>query len=333
MSATIQDIAKATGLAVGTVSKYLNGIPIKEKNYLLIKKAVDELDYHVNSIARGLKTNKTMTVGVLIAGFTDVFNGMIVTEIEKTLNLHGYSMFLCDYYEDDAIYAEKLHFLLSKKVDGIITTPAVNSANILNEVLKTTPVVFFDYYLKGVEADAVLTDNFAAVYGATIELISRGHRKIAVIADKPKDSITNDERLSGYLKALESYYIDIPKDLIKYGNYTMKGGYRAMNELLCMSNLPTAVIVLNYYMTVGAYMAIQNRKINIPNDISFIGFDRIEIADLIEPNLSIVTQPMKEIGTVAVQLLIDRMTAKYTGPSIIHRLKPGIIITDSVRTL
>lgn len=333
MAFTIRDIAKYSGLAIGTVSKYLNGQSVREVNRVKIEEAINTLDYQVNHFARGLKTNKTMTVGVLVESLGDVFVGEIMSEIDRILNLNGYSIIVSEYTDNYELFESKLKFLYSKKVDGIITTSATYVSDKLKDIMDDIPVVFFDYYQKNLNADGVLIDNLDAIYTATTEIIRMGHRRIGIILNTQEHSMTSDERFKGYENALANYFMELSPELIRYGYYTMEGGYKAMNELLDLPNPPSVVIVSNYYMTMGAYMAIHNRKLNIPDDISFMGFDKIIIADLIQPKLSIVEQPMAEISASISELLLERMTGKRVGEPVIRRLKPKVHITDSIKTL
>ena len=332
MASTIRDIAKHSGLAIGTVSKFLNGQSVRDKNKQKIESAIAALSYQVNQIARGLKTNKSMTVGVLTADLSDVFAGAIISETGHILNEYGYGMIVCEYADDSDMYETQLKFLLSKKVDGIISGSPHKSIGHLKNIIGAIPMVFYDSVDKSVCADSVLVDNMESIYTATTEIIKRGHRRIGIIVST-ESSMTSDERYKGYINALDTYYIDVTQELIRNGSYTIEGGYRAMNELLDMSNAPSIVIVTNYYMTIGAYMAIHNRKLSIPGDISFMGFDKIIIADMIKPALSIIEQPMTEISRSVAELLLDRMSGKKTGSPIIQRLKSGVFITDSIATI
>lgn len=330
MASTINDIARHCGLAVGTISKYLNGKPVRPGNKEKIEIAIHDLDYHVNQFARGLKTNRAMTVGILVTRISDIFDAQIVAEVEQLLHTRGYGVIVCGYNNDPDLYDEKLKYLYSKQVDGIISVPSTSSSKVAEKVLETTPIVFFDCYIDHLQADAVMINNFSAMYMATSKIIERGHRKIAIIANRQQSTMTSDERLGGFMQALQDHGIALQPDYLQYGNYTLEGGHQAMNTLIHLPDPPTVVAAINYYMTMGAYMAISNKGWKIPDDISFLGFDKLVFADVLKPALSVVVQPMKEISRVVTELLLSRMTGQYTGSPVIRRLDAQVLITDSI---
>ncbi len=333
MSATIKDVAKYTGLSIATVSKYLNGKRVLEKNKKLIDEAIEALDFKVNEMARGLKTNRSMTVGILIPSLDNTFFTNIISHVENILIQHRYSTIICDYREDPKLAEEKLNFLINKMVDGIIMVPKSSSIDSINQVIKKgIPIVFIDRLLKEVKCDVILSDNLNASYDAVEQLIIRGHKRIGIICG-PKDIYTSQERLKGYLRVHEDYALNIEKDLILYGNYDMESGYQLLIHLIEMNNPPTAVFVTNYDMTLGAIMAINEKGIKIPDQLSIIGFDNLHLAKIVNPPLSIVVQPMKEIGEKAAHVLLSRLQGENKGEASIYRLKTEVLIKDSIKTM
>ena len=184
--------------------------------------------------------------------------------------------------------------------------------------------------IKEVNCDTVLVDNLNASYNAVEHLIVKGHKRIGIICG-PDGIFTAVERLKGYVRVLEDYSMVIDPALIKKGDYGIESGYRLLNELLDMRNPPTAVFVTNYEMTLGAIMAINEKNVKIPEDLSFIGFDNLEMAKIVKPALSIVVQPMQQIGETAANILLKRLKGD-TGnfPSMV-RLKTELVIKDSVK--
>jgi LacI family transcriptional regulator len=333
MSVTIKDVAKYTGLSIATVSKYLNGKRVLEKNKILIDEAIEALGFQVNEMARGLKTNRSMTVGILIPNLENIFFTSIISHVENILIQHRYSTIICDYREDPKLAEEKINFLVNKMVDGIIMVPKSANIESINQVInKGIPVIFIDRLLKGVKCDVVLSDNLNASYDAVEQLIIRGHRRIGIICG-PKDIYTSQERLKGYLRVHEDYALGIEKDLILYGNYDIESGYQLLIHLAEMKNPPTAVFVTNYEMTLGAIMAINERNIKVPDQLSIIGFDNINMAKIVKPPLSIVVQPMKEIGEKAAEVLLSRLQGENNGEYSIYRLKTEVLIKESVKTI
>ncbi len=333
IAATIKDVAKLTGLSIATISKYLNGGNVLEKNRILIENAIKELDFKVNEIARGLKTNKTMTIGVLIPNLENIFCTSIISNVEDVLLKNGYSTIICDYKEDEKLEREKLNFLVNKMVDGIIIMPLYSKAEELNKIVdKNIPIVLLDRSIKEVNCDAVLVDNLNASYNAVEQLIIRGHKRIGIICG-PENIFTAQERLKGYIRVHEDYNIELDYNLVKYGDYKVESGYNLLIELVNMENRPTAVFVTNYEMTLGAIMAINELNIKIPDELSLIGFDNLHVAKIVKPSLSIVVQPMQQIGETVANVLLKRLSGDKSNFPTMYRLKTSLMIQESIREL
>ena len=302
-----------------------------ERNRESIAQAISDLGFHVNEIARGLKTSRTMTVGVLIPDLENVFCTSIVAHIENTLQRAGYSSLICDYREDVALEREKLEFLAKKSVDGFIYMPLGNQEDIVARLLeRSLPVILIDRPLPGLACDTVLVDNLNAAYGAIEHLINHGHRRIGIIAGPP-GIYTAQERLKGYRRVHEDFDLPIADDLILEGDYSLESGYRLMGQLLQRADPPTAVFVTNYEMTLGAIMALNESPIRVPDELSIIGFDNQQLARIVKPALTIVVQPIQAIGETAATLLMKRLRDDRTGFPVIQRLKTGLVLGDSVR--
>lgn len=326
-------MAKAAGVSIATISKYINGGNVLDNNRIQIDKAIKELDFKVNGIARGLKTNKTMTIGVLIPDLENVFCMSIVSNVENVLMQHGYSTIICDYKQNAKLEQEKFDFLVNKMVDGIITMPIGSYTEGVKGLLgQNIPVVLIDRPIKEVSCDTVLVDNLNASYDAVEQLIIKGHKRIGIICG-PEDIFTAQERLKGYIRVHEDYSMDVDRSLIKTGNYMMESGYDLINELFDMPERPTAVFVTNYEMTLGAIMAINERNIKIPDELSFIGFDNLQMAKIVKPSLSIVVQPMKQIGETAANVILKRLKGDMSNFPSMFRLKTELLIKDSVKVL
>lgn len=326
-------MAKHTGLSIATISKYINGIPVKEENKKRIDEAIKALDFRVNEIARGLKTKKTSTVGVLIPSLENVFSTIIVSKIENILLQYGYSTIICDYHQNIELENQKFDFLMNKSVDGMIFMPlGIDGNRIAAAIGKNIPVVLIDRPINDFNCDVVLVDNLNAAYNAVELLITKGHRRIGIICG-PKDIYTAQERLKGYLRVHEDYVLNIDENLIKYGDYDIQSGMNLLNEFLDQDDPPTAVFVTNYEMTLGAVMAINNRNVSIPEDLSIIGFDNIQLAGVVKPNLAIVVQPMQQIGETAANLLLKRMKGDKTGFPALFRLKTEILEGKSISAI
>lgn len=306
--ATIKDIARETGLGLATISKYLNGGKVREGNRAAIEAAVEKLGFTVNEFARGLKTSRSYTIGILIPELNNLFITSIITVIEDILRQSGYAAIICDCRTDSRREAEAIRFLLQKRVDGIINMPTTqDGSHLRGAIARGVPVVLIDRAVPALEGkvSVVAVDNAAASAMATQSLIEAGHRKIGIILG-PQDIYTSRQRLSGYRQAMGENGLTPGADCIRYADYTVRGGYEAMGALLKDPSI-TAVFVTNYEMTLGAIIALEEAGIRIPQQLSFIGFDDLQLAQIIRPALTIVAQPLREIGRVAAQIMLEQV--------------------------
>ena len=345
MGATMKDIARRTGLGLATISSYLNGGNVREKNRIKIEEAIKELHFEVNEVARGLKTNRTKTIGIIIPELNNIFFAEIITEAEDILRSHGYATMICDCRSDAEREKEAVEFLYHRRVDGLIVMPTGKSAPGFQKFLRADkPIVMIDRKMKDLACDCILVDNEGAAEDAVKRLVQAGHTKIGMIAG-PEDVYTARERQLGYQKAVRESGIVCDDRLIVRGNYTIAGGAAAMRRLREANPDMTAVFISNYEMTVGAIMELNDLGIDIPEELSVIGFDNIDFAKATVPRLSIVTQPTAKIAQEAAEILIakleekDRITeaecmdADGERTTVTVTLKTGFVEGRSVRKL
>lgn len=311
MAATIKDIARETGLSLATISKYINGGNLREKNRVAIERAIKKLDYHVNEYARGLKSKKSRTVGMVLPELSNLFNMKIVSVIERILQEQGYSVIICDSQNNLEQEARSVEFLLSKQVDGIINIPMGNSSSHLAPAVEhQIPILLLDRPLDKLNdvVSCVLIDNQRAARMAVRRLLDAGHRSIGVVVG-PAGVYTAEMRLKGYREALEEYGIPFEERLVARASLTVEGGYRQMRRLLKESKDMTAVFVTNYEMTLGALIALNKEGVQIPQELSIVGFDNImDLSRVFRPSLTIVSQPMEQIGIQAARLMLERLS-------------------------
>lgn len=306
----MKDIAKRTGLGLATISSYLNGGNVREKNRIKIEEAIEELHFEVNEVARGLKTNRTKTIGIVIPELNNIFFAEIITEAEDILRSHGYATMICDCRSDAEREKEAVEFLFHRRVDGLIVMPTGNADPGFRRFIRAgKPIVMIDRKMKDVFCDCILVDNEGAARDAVKRLVKAGHRKIGMIAG-PEDVYTAKERLSGFRAAIREAGADADKALVARGNYTIAGGAAAMRRLYEQNPDMTAVFISNYEMTVGAMMEINDLGIQVPDKLSVIGFDNVDFARASVPKLSIVTQPTAKIARSAADILIGRLEGR-----------------------
>ena len=334
MSATIKDIARETGLSIATISKYMNGATLREKNRVAIERAVKKLNYTVNEYARGLKSNKSRTIGVVIPELSNLFVTQIITKMEDILRAQGYSVMICDCHTDEKLECEAVRFLMGKMVDGIVNMPICRDGRHLKPALeKKIPIVLVDRTVDALTglADSVLIDNAAAAKMATSYLLERGHREIGIIIG-PEGVFTTTQRLKGYFDAFGACGLTPGEANIQHGDYMLQGGYESMRRLLAEKKC-TAVFVTNYEMTLGAVIAINEAGLKIPEEISVIGFDNMDLSRITHPRLTIVTQPLEQIGTQVAKLLLEHLTGSTPCAPVSVSLSTTLQEGASVRRL
>ncbi len=306
MAATMKDIAKITGLGLATISKYLNGGNVRPKNKKLIEDAVRDLHFVPNEFARSLKTSLSRTVGVVIPELGNQFITSIITTMEDILRKHDYAVIVCDCRTDPRREKEAVSFLMHKRVDGLINMPTDTTGEHLKPAMDAgIPVVLVDRMLKAFsgKVSAVVVDNVDAAEKATRHLLEAGHEEIGLILGN-EGIFTTQKRREGYLNAYAEFSIRPREELIRFSDYTLEGGYTQTKALLALPTPPTAVFVTNYEMTLGAMIALNEASCRVPDDISVIGFDKLDLFGAMFPTLTLVKQPQNAIGEcVARQLL------------------------------
>ena len=324
--ATIKDVARMAGVSMSTVSKYMNGGHVREENVESIRKAIEVLDYRINPFARRLKTQRSRSIGILLPDITAPFFGAVVTALDKTLREYGYHTIMSCYSANHGMERDNLHYLISTGIDGLIYIPEDLSAEEYYELTANCniPMVQMDRMIQGVECDAVLVDNADATYSATAELISRGHRNIAMMTG-PKSVFTAKERQVGYLRALSDHGILFDDSLFVSNENTFATGYHGFEQIWNQPERPTAVVTTNYDITLGLVTAVRERGLRIPEDIDIVGFDCVEVCTMMKPPLPVVHQPEQLIGQTAAQYLVQRLQG-YDGQPRLTRLKCELVL-------
>lgn len=303
MSITIKDLARETGLGCATISAYLNGVPVRPYNKEKIEKAIKKLGYIRNDYARGLKTHRSRTIGVLIPELSNIFATTIISEMEEVLRAHGYGIIVCDCRTDLKLEQQSLRFLLSKMVDGLIVMPISTDGSALNIALDTgVPVAVIDRLTDNERVSHIVINNNEISKRATEKLIGEGCKCIALISG-PTTVYTAKERRNGYREALETRGA-YNESRIYDGELSVEGGYQATKRVLIDFPDVDGIFVTNYEMTVGCMIALSELGKKIGDEIKFIGFDNIEMSQAFTPKLTTVNQPLKEIGQFAADTII-----------------------------
>ena len=304
-AATITDVARVAGVSPATVSRFLSGQNIRQAE--AVWRAVEELGYAPNRLARSLKSGRTRNIGVVVPDITNPFFGAVVKGIESTSSEEAYNLLLCNT-DEDAERQDHLLKTLVGAVDALILAPAIESPNAPEALThhRRVPVVLLDReFGDGDRYDSVLVDNVGGAQQATRYLTDLGHRNIAVVSG-PLTSTPGRQRHEGVVEGMREAGLTLDAELVELGDFRETGGYLAMKSLLGRSSM-TAVFVANNLMAAGALRACKEVGVRIPEQLSFVCFDDLELGELLEPAITSVSRPTAAQGALAMSLLLERL--------------------------
>jgi LacI family transcriptional regulator len=305
---TINQVAERAGVSTATVSRVLADTnEVSGELEKRVRKAVRELDYHPNRAARNLRRRITQIVGVVISDIQNPFFTSVVRGIEKVLEEEEYTLLLCNSDEDPRREQIQLSTLRAEGVAGIILAPTVlDSEHYRKGNTTQTALVMIDRHTTNGDFDSVTVDNQGGALSAVNHLISQGHQRIGLVSG-PDGLSTAFERKQGYLQAIQAAGLPFQPEYIQSGDFRQQGGYRAMQKLIDLSLPPTAVVVSNNLMTLGAMQAIHERHLSIPREIAVVGFDDMSWATSLQPPLTVISQPTYDLGATAAKILLERI--------------------------
>lgn len=311
---TISDVAKRAGVSKMTVSRVINNYGyISRETREQVERAILDLGYVPNALARSLRFKQTKTIALVLTDITNPFFTTLSRGVEDAASQKGYSVIFCNTDESQTKEAEYLNVLLQKQVDGILFVPAVSSADSVSFLQERgTPVVVLDRRIPDVQVDTVRGDSESGAYLLTQHLLELGHTQLALLSG-PQHVSTAMDRLAGCRRAIAEAGLPTDAMPVYYTHFTQHGGYRAAQEALVAKPCPSAIIAANNFIAVGAYQAICEAGLDIPVDISLVAFDEISAVMIIEPFLTGVSQPAYEMGRQAAELLLSRLTG--SGPA------------------
>ncbi len=294
-----------------TVSHVINKTRyVADDTKLRVVKAMKELEYRPNHVARSLRSQKSKTVGLLVPVLeNDTSNSFFMSVaqgIQSVLKEDGYNLILCNSNESVEDEQEQIRILNAQQVDGMIIAPTANNHAYLEELLHPEfPLVFIDRTPEGYDGDCVLANGQQGTYEAVELLINKGHKKIGFITSALDISSTT-QRLDGYKQVLIDHKLEINPKFIKEGISKFESGYELAQELVERESV-TAIFVSNNVMTMGVFKYLKEHNHKIPKDIALIGFDDYEWAKVTSPTLTMIKQPSIELGKKAAEILLDRI--------------------------
>lgn len=306
-SITIKDVAKYSNVSIATVSRVINGSPLasvdaKEK----VMKAIKELGYEPNALARGLVSKKSNTIGILIPDVSNFFFAEVFRGMEDAVHEHNSNVFICNTDTDKERMLRYIKFLREKQVEGVIFT-SEGVTEEYYEALKSlnVPVVLVATEANEYKLPAVKVNDKLAVKDAINYLIQQGHTQIGMISGPLDDVIAGLPRYEGYKEALVENGIEFNENYVEFGDFRFKSGREALRNLLSKNISITAIFVSSDEMATGAVVEATKMGYKLPEQLSIIGFDNVRISKMSNPALTTVDQSLYKMGKKGVEMLFD----------------------------
>lgn len=312
--ATITDVAERAGVSRTTVSRHLRGHRVRAAE--AIRDAIAALEFEPNPVARSLKSGMTRAIGIVVPDVTNPYFAAVVKGIETVARQERYRMYLAN--TDESVERENEVLAgLAGLVDGLILAPATEQDKTPLALRRAgIPVVFIDREIEGGAGfDSVLVDNAGGAAAAVQHLVSLGHERIGFMSG-PRDTTPGRGRYEGFQAALLAAGLEPEPGLLHDGDFRQESGYQGALRLLALERPPTAIFTANNLMSIGALRAFHDMGVRLPDDLSFVGFDDLDLGELLAPPLTVVDRPTEEQGALAARLLLNRLGGRAgAGPS------------------
>ncbi|MBK1875569.1 LacI family DNA-binding transcriptional regulator [Pelagicoccus mobilis] len=311
---TIREVSRHAGVSTATVSRVLAGLGgASEATQQRIETAVKELGYQRNRMASGLRSQRSTLVGVVIPDLQNPFFTGIVGGIEEVLHEAGYTIFLANSASDVDRERAELQMLQSERICGLLFIPSSASAEAYQDLCDgELPVVAIDRVPGGLALDSVTVANEAGAFQGVTHLIEAGYRKIGLV-NGPDEIVVARERGTGYRRALQDAGLKLRPSWMASGSFQSESGYELTKAMLSKKNRPEAVFVGSFVTALGALRAVTELGLKVPDEVALMGFDDMPWAAAMNPPLSVVAQPVREIGRSAAKLLLERLEAPDLG--------------------
>jgi DNA-binding LacI/PurR family transcriptional regulator len=307
-SPTAKEVAKQAGVSIATVSRVVNkqdSVSPEVRTRVLL--AIEALGYQPSRTAQRLRAKRGYVIGAVISDIQNPFFTAVVRGIEDVAYRHGYSLILCNTDEDSDKERLYLDVMRAEAVAGVILATTVeDNPSVSHFIEDGIPVIAIDRRLNDPRVDSVLVDSVQGTLEAMSHLIRLGHRRIGFISG-PLTITTMRERRDGYILAHQQHGLPVSPELMRYSSARQTGGYAAALELLEQQPPITALLAMNNLIATGAFQAIRERGLRIPEDMSIVSFSDMPWAPLLQPPLTVVAQPDYDLGQKAAELLVERL--------------------------
>jgi LacI family transcriptional regulator len=308
---TIRDVAKRAGVAPITVSRVINNSGyVSDETRERVDAAIAELGYVPNTLARSLRSRRTNTLALVLTDITNPFWTTVARGVEDTASDAGFNVILCNTDESEVKQDRYLRVLLQKQVDGVLLVPARSKADSVEFIQnQDTPVVVLDRRVPEAQADVVRCDSEGGAYQLARLLLTLGHRRIAMLSG-PRGVSTAEDRVAGYQRALAEHNLSDDADLVCYGEFTQTSGCEMAQQALAATPRPTAFFAANNFIAIGALRCLRDAGLQVPEDVAVVAFDDLTPGLVIDPFLTVASQPAYEMGQRATELLVARLSGQ-----------------------
>jgi len=332
---TIIDIARELNLSKSTVSRALTGHPhVNPGTRKAVLELAHKLDYQRNMLALSLVTSRSNTLGIMVPEFMTGFFPQIVVAAQEAASAAGYTVIVSQAGESYETEVANAKVMLANRVDGVLVSVSKETRNFDHFKIfqrKGIPIVFFNRVCDEMQVPKVVVDDYEGAFRAVEHLVRTGKRRIAHLAG-PDSLLISRKRLSGYLDALRHYNLPIRDELIITYDLTAEKARIYVKHLLDLAEPPDALFAINDPTAIEAMQVIKAKGLRIPQDIAVVGFSNDYASALIEPSLTTVAQPMREIGKAAVQLLLEQMDREVADwKATVRVMQTELIIRASSR--
>ncbi|MGR5248103.1 LacI family DNA-binding transcriptional regulator [Vibrio aestuarianus] len=330
--ATIKDVSEHAGVSQATVSRVINGTSrVSHDKKLKVEKAIKDLGYRPNSIAQALASSRTGSIGVIVPELGGTFYSSILHNIEEQLRKFGYHVVVTAGSNTEQGQKESVQFLIGRRVDALI----LHTQNLTDDYLieldqQGINLVLVNRFIPEIACSCIDIDNELGGFLATQHLLNQGHKRIACITG-PLEKSDARGRLQGYRKALEEAGLEYDEALVSEAGFTEESGVKAMRKLLMRQCEFSAVFASNDHMAFGAFEELRRVGMQIPNDISLVGFDNILFARYLTPALTTVNFPLEQMSLEAVQLVIQKLHKNKR--DVDFKLSPSLVVRESVKNV
>lgn len=315
---TMQEVARRASVSVSTVSHVINETRfVRAETRDAVLSAIRQTGYVPNSVARSLTTARSQSIGLAMTVITNPYFTEVVQGIEDEVLRNGYTLLLGDSHDDPDREMRIVQDLHRRRVDGIILAPSGYPRRVLRYVREQSiPTVLVDR-MASARFDQIGTENVESTALLVRHLVDLSHERIAMVAGL-KGLATTTERISGYRLGLRRAGLDFVPELVVSGSSSAEPARRAVHGLLGLSRRPTALVIGNNYMTIGAMMALREAQLAVPDDMAVVAFDDFEWAGLFRPRLTTIAQPCREMGASAFRLLLSRLSDPGRAPQSVR---------------